>query len=189
VKGALLPPAAESCQAEMQSCASRSKLNAVESLKRIVCTRGWQHAACRTASNRGHAVLSRRALLVAALMVVSSCMSPTLPLPPPNQPDVEGPDATGNVTLSGSVIPGANVYANNLDTRKSAGSKSDSQTGAYRFQIAATIGAQLEFFYIYDSVTSDRIRFTVADPMAVTNTIPDSGTIYAVVDAGVESPR
>jgi hypothetical protein len=116
-------------------------------------------------------------------------MSPTLPLPPPSRPNVDGPDSAGNVTLSGSVIPGANVYANNMDTGKSAGTKSNPQTGAYRFQIAANVGAQLELFYIYDSVTSERVFFTVPDFAASTNTLSDAGTIYAVVDAGVEGPR
>jgi hypothetical protein len=173
----------------VQSRPGRSKLNAVASLRQILRARVVQQAALRKKSDWCRVILSRRLLLVAALVVTSSCMSPTLPLPPPNRPNVEGPDATGNVTLSGSVIPGANVYANNLDTRTSAGQKTDPQTGAYRFKIAAHIGAQLEFFYIYDSVSSDRIFFTVPDPLAPTNTLSDAGNIYAVVDAGVPPPK
>ncbi len=91
--------------------------------------------------------------------------------------------------MSGSVVPGANVYANNLDTGASAGQKTDPQTGAYRFKIAASIGAQLEFFYIYDSVTSDKIVFPVPDPTAPANTSSGTDNIYAVVDAGVPPPK
>jgi hypothetical protein len=138
--------------------------------------------------------LTRSLLVVTAFVAASSCLSPTLPLPPPNQPDVEGPDAAGKVTLSGQVIRGANVYANDLNSGASAGQKADSQTGNYRFEIAAAVGDQMEFFYIYDSVSSDRTYFTIGGsvaPLGSSSVIDggDAGVSYGLVDAGVDGPR
>ena len=134
---------------------------------------------------------TRRALLLTLGIVVTSCLSPTLPLPPPNRPNVDGPDSTGNVTLSGNVVPGATVYANNLDTGNSAGQKTDPQSGAYRFKIGASIGDQLEFFYIYDSVTSEHTFFTISGPSstASSNSLADASVSYSEVDASVAPPR
>lgn len=39
--------------------------------------------------------------MLSALVAVSGCLAPTLPVPPPGQPDVEGPDASGTVKLTG----------------------------------------------------------------------------------------
>lgn len=48
-------------------------------------------------------VLCRRQwLLVAGVAALMGCLAPTLPVPPPSQPDVTGPDASGNVTLKGA---------------------------------------------------------------------------------------
>jgi len=138
-------------------------------------------------------VLTRRWLLATALLATSACLSPTLPLPPPNQPDTEGPDVSGNVTLSGQVIRGANVYANNLNTGASAGQKADTRTGKYRFKIAAAVGDQMEFFYIYDSVTSERTYFSIGNPAAPSGsssvTSADASVNYGSVDASVDAPR
>lgn len=177
----------------MQSRTSRSRLRRVSSLSHFIQRREAHNPGVVRALPRRGQILTRRLLLVAAFVAASSCLSPTLPLPPPNQPDAEGPDAAGNVTLSGQVIRGANVYANNLYSGASAGQKADSQTGKYRFKIAAAVGDQMEFFYIYDSVSSDRTYFTIGGPVASsgsTSTIDgDAGTIYGVVDAGVDGPR
>jgi hypothetical protein len=130
--------------------------------------------------------------LVAGILVVSSCLSPTLPLPPPNKPEVEGPDASGNVTLSGTLLPGANVYANNLNSGASAGQKSDASTGKYRFKIGAKAGDSMEFFYIYDGVSSDRTYFSIggaAAPANSSNNDFDAGIQFGTVDAGVIPPR
>lgn len=121
--------------------------------------------------------------MLVVLTSAVSCLSPTLPLPPPNRPNIEGPDSTGNVTLSGRVLPGANVYADNLVTGASAGQRADTQTGEYRFRIAAQVGDDMVLFYKYDSEFSDRLNFTVPNPIRATG-LGDGGVIYAAPDAG-----
>lgn len=112
-----------------------------------------------------------------------SCLSPTLPLPPPNRPTIEGPDSAGNVTLSGSALPGANVYADNLVTGASAGQMADPQTGYYSFKVAAQVGDDMDLFYVYQSESSNKLYFTIPNPVRV-SPLADGGTIYADVDAG-----
>jgi hypothetical protein len=130
-------------------------------------------------------------LLALAIVATSSCLSPTLPLPPPNKPDVQGPDASGNVTLSGTVIPGANVHANNLNSGASAEQRADPHTGKYRFKIGASIGDRMELYYVYDSVSSDHAEFWVGGHVAPSDTSdwPDAGVTFAEVDASVTPPR
>ena len=130
--------------------------------------------------------LSRRLWLVMTLSVAVGCLSPTLPLPPPDRPNIEGPDASGNVTLSGSVLPGANVYADNLVTHVSVGQQVSPQTGYYRLRIAAQIGDDMDLFYQNGTETSGRTTFTIPNPIRTSNLADGGGTIYAnpVADAG-----
>ena len=61
-----------------------------------------------------------RSLALGALVALGGCLSPTLPVPPPGQPEVEGPDASGLVTLKGakdSAQPNAEVAAYNPATK------------------------------------------------------------------------
>ncbi|GEM_PF-2481649 len=186
-KGGLLPPVAGPGQARVQTRARGSTLVAVQLLRQAASTReppidGQQIPGL---------ALTRRAWLALVIIGASSCLSPTLPLPPPNKPDIEGPDASGNVTLSGSVLPGASAHANNLVTGASAGQKSDPRTGQYRFRIAASFGDRIEFFYVYDEVSSDRTYFFIGNPAAAASTVPwpDSGVHFGEVDASVDPPR
>ncbi len=121
--------------------------------------------------------------MVTVVASAVSCLSPTLPLPPPGRPTIEGPDSTGNVTLSGQVVPGANVYTDNLVTGASAGQKSDPRTGAYRITIAAQVGDDMDLFYAVDSEYSTRLYFTIPNPYRSTG-LADGGSIYADRDAG-----
>lgn len=133
----------------------------------------------------GRPRLSRRLWLAITLGLAVSCLSPTLPLPPPDRPNIEGPDASGIVTLSGSVLPGANVYADNLVTHASVGQQASPQTGYYRLQIAAQIGDDMILFYQDGTENSERTAFTIPNPNRLSN-LADGGTIYANpgVDAG-----
>ena len=62
----------------------------------------------------------RRALLSFAALVVlattASCLSPTLPLPPPEHPDSVGQDMNGLWQISGTCDKGATVYVLNTAT-------------------------------------------------------------------------
>lgn len=106
----------------------------------------------------------RRWVLLLAVVGAFGCLSPTLPLPPPNRPDVEGPDASGRVTLSGWVQPGAHVYADNLHTGLSAGQQADLSTGNYRFQIGAEVGDRLAFYYRIGTDVSQALEILIRGP-------------------------
>jgi hypothetical protein len=79
------------------------------------------------------------------------------------------------------VLRGANVYADNLVTGASSGQKADAQSGTYSFKIPAQVGDDMVLFYIYESESSNRLYFTIPNPVRTTN-LADGGTIYA--DAG-----
>jgi hypothetical protein len=81
-------------------------------------------------------------------------------------------------------LAGANVYANNLVTGASAGQMADRQTGNYRFKIAAQVGDDMALFYTIGSDLSDRLNFTIPNPVRVSNLGDGGGTIYAETDAG-----
>lgn len=60
------------------------------------------------------------------MLAVAGCVAPTLPVPPPSQPDVSEPDASGIVTLQGgphSAEPNAEVtvWNPNLDGGRGEG--------------------------------------------------------------------
>lgn len=169
----------------MQPKPSRSRLVLVALLNPIALNNDPQR------SKSWRRAWLRLALVAVGLATAWSCLSPTLPLPPPNRPDVEGPDVTGNVTLSGAVVPGGQVYANNLNNGQSAGQRANPQTGQYRFKLGARVGDAIDFFYIYDSATSEHLYFNIADPTAPANSSPfsDTGIIFAPVDASVPPPR
>lgn len=107
---------------------------------------------------------ARRRVLVLAAVVLVGCLSPTLPLPPPSRPNIEGPDATGSVTLSGVVRPGAHVYVDNLNSGMSAGQRADLDSGKYRFAIGAAVGDQLSMFYRLGIEESPSIQFNIPEP-------------------------
>ena len=140
------------------------------------------HRSASATPKRTRQRFSRRLVLAAILGTSVSCLSPTLPLPPPNRPTIDGPDPAGNVTLSGTVAPGANVYADNLTTGTSSGQMADYQSGYYQFKIAAQVGDRMDLFYRYQSETSDRLNFIV--PRSTSSSIAGGGTIYAIGDAG-----
>jgi len=107
--------------------------------------------------------IRRRLLLLAAGALAVGCLSPTLPLPPPSRPTVEGPDETGMVTLDGHVQGEAPVYAANPRTGDIRGQFTEAD-GHYRFQIAAQVGDELELWYSVGTQNSPIIVFQVHAP-------------------------
>lgn len=86
-------------------------------------------------------------LLISGAWITPGCLAPTLPLPPPSQPDVEGPTAEGRYMLSGNVQDSsALVQALNPRLRKTWGQISD-DSGAYRFEIEAQVGDEIRLWY------------------------------------------
>lgn len=107
---------------------------------------------------------SRRWLLAAlgSAFLAVGCLSPTLPLPPPDKPDVEGPDQDGYVTLSGFVPSYALAQALNLRTGEIAGQVTD-QTGRYEFRLRAEINDECVFWYNDDTERSPSVQFKIRE--------------------------
>ncbi len=79
-------------------------------------------------------------------MLAGGCLAPTLPLPPPSRPDVEGPNAQGLVRLTGAELPNAWVFALNEGTQLSYGQVTGSD-GRYDFSFPASVGESVLFWY------------------------------------------
>jgi hypothetical protein len=95
-----------------------------------------------------------RACVLGAL-ALGGCLAPTLPVPPPSQPDITAPDADGNVTLRGR--PGGatgnaeiTVFKPENETFVGALSKAD---GSWLIQIRARSKEKL---WVWQTVGYDR---------------------------------
>jgi hypothetical protein len=104
-------------------------------------------------------VLRRLLLLVAGLCLVS-CLSPTLPLPPPDRPDVSSPDANGLVRLQGVAAPHAEVIAWNHANNVIAGQVT-TDSSHYDFSIQAAPKDVLELWYTQGTEESQSISVVV----------------------------
>lgn len=85
------------------------------------------------------------ALAAACGFLAAGCLSPTLPLPPPENPLVSKVDSDGYVTLTGtegSAQSGALVYAFNRATND-GDFQIATQNGAYKLRVLARIGDQI----------------------------------------------
>jgi hypothetical protein len=107
--------------------------------------------------------LSRRLLIAASGLLVAGCLSPTLPLPPPSKPTVEGPDEQGMVTLDGYAQANSPAYALNSRTGDIRGQITEND-GHYNFQIAAEVGDELSFWYSVGTDNSPSIVFQIQKP-------------------------
>lgn len=109
-------------------------------------------------------LLPRRLALFGLAAVLVGCASPTLPLPPPSRPDVEGPDSQGMVTLRGNVQPGANVYGANLRTGEGVIQLGTGNDGAYTLVLAAQVDDELAVWYSVGTNQSATTVFRVPKP-------------------------
>lgn len=131
--------------------------------------------------NGKHASVQRRWFLTVGAAILTGCLSPTLPMPPPSKPDIEGPDERGVVVLSGHVLPESHVYADNENTGLSYGQIADAVTGAYRFPILASVGDGISMFYRLNGDSSTTLRFVIR---ASTSSLGAAGAGGAPVQAG-----
>ena len=102
----------------------------------------------------------RRLLLLAAGVCLVSCLSPTLPLPPPDRPDLSAPDASGLVRLQGVAAPKAEVIAWNHSTDLIAGQVTGDDS-RYDFTMKAQANDLIELWYVQGSDESQSIRIVV----------------------------
>jgi hypothetical protein len=115
------------------------------------------------ASVRSMARVSRRVFAAFGALVVGGCLSPTLPLPPPSKPTVEGPDQEGKVKLTGRVQAGADVFAANNRTDEVVG-QMELETGDYVLFLTANVGDELMLWYAVGTELSSSVIFTVPAP-------------------------
>ncbi len=104
-------------------------------------------------------VLRRLLLLVAGLCLVS-CLSPTLPLPPPDRPAVSAPDESGLVRLQGVAAPQSEVIAWNHANNVIAGQVT-TDSARYDFTIQAKAADVLELWYTQGTEESQTIVVVV----------------------------
>ena len=102
--------------------------------------------------------LRRRSLIAGSLLAVA-CYSPTLPLPPPGEPEVSGIEGTvDRYRLIGRVEPEADVHAINVRTQLLAGQRTGSD-GRYDFEVQGLQGDQMELWYVVGNDLSPRAFF------------------------------
>lgn len=106
---------------------------------------------------------SRRMLLLSLVGVVGveGCLAPTLPLPPPDRPEVEGPDAQGSVRLTGTAPDtSAVVFALNNRTNQVVGQRT-APLEKYALTMLAQNGDGITFWYSVGTEQSPSIYFEI----------------------------
>ena len=104
--------------------------------------------------------LLRRCLLIGVGLCVAGCLSPTLPLPPPDRPDVSAPDADGLVRIQGLAPAQAEVIAWNHNNNLIAGQVTGDDS-RYDFTIKGDVNDFIELWYAQGTDESSSIRITV----------------------------
>jgi hypothetical protein len=114
----------------------------------------------------GSMPLSRRGWLLGTALFAVSCLSPTLPLPPPSEPSVTSTDVAGLVRLTGVVRAQSEVFAMNHSTNLIRGQYTES--GEYDFTIEAQERDSISLWYVHgtaESLPNDfLIRFEPTEP-------------------------
>ena len=90
-------------------------------------------------------------------VLVPSCLSPTIPLPPPEAPDALQV-GQGTYTLQGYLPLFGDVYARNERTREIRGRASVLQ---YRFDVLAEPGDEMILWYQTGGDISSPVRFLI----------------------------
>jgi hypothetical protein len=102
--------------------------------------------------------------LLAVCAGLGACLSPTLPLPPPEEPDaISASDEEGVWEVRGSNTPGAVVLVKNLNTGVIAGSEDKDGDGRYFIRIAGSLCDGAEVSEIIGDDTSDSTFFLLED--------------------------
>ena len=102
------------------------------------------------------------AVLVTAVLFATGCLSPTLPLPPP-QADVTAPNAQGLVFVTGRSLEDVYVACLNEDLEKGVITRSDND-GFYSLEIEGRVGDQLTLWQIRGAEHSELTYVKVPPP-------------------------
>jgi hypothetical protein len=103
--------------------------------------------------------LRRRSLLAGLLAV--ACYSPTLPLPPPGEPEVSAVEGKpGYYRLLGQVQPHGEVFARNRNTDLGFIQQTGS-SGRYDFEVQGEAGDEMDLWYSVGNDTSPRVLFVL----------------------------
>jgi len=107
--------------------------------------------------------LLRRSLLAAGL-VLAACYAPTLPLPPPQKPEITLTES-GEFRLRGAVEPNAQIFALNERNTLIDGQQLD-RTGRYDFTLRQAVGGDLmQIWYQVGTDLSPTTVFTLPDDL------------------------
>jgi len=102
----------------------------------------------------------RRTLLGAgAALIVSSCLSPTLPLPPPDRPDVEQ-IGQGEYRVTGAIPERGMATVMNSRTRLQWGQFTEAR---YSFIVHGEPGDAMLFWYVVSGQSSEYLFFDLGE--------------------------
>lgn len=102
----------------------------------------------------------RRLLAIFSICCLAACLSPTLPLPPPEAPDAIGlSDEAGVWEVRGTNTPGSVVLVKNLNTGVIAGAEDKDSDGRYFVRIAGSLCDGAEVYEIIGTDTSGTTFF------------------------------
>ncbi|HEX7452845.1 MAG TPA: hypothetical protein VF294_11185 [Polyangiaceae bacterium] len=102
-----------------------------------------------------------RRWLMGAALFAAGCLSPTLPLPPPDKPDVSSV-SEGVVRLQGTVESQSEVFALDRNSNLIAGQYTDS--GHYDFTMQAADRDSMTLWYVNGTVESPPQDFILKLP-------------------------
>jgi hypothetical protein len=109
-------------------------------------------------------IVGRWILALGLLPLAGACLSPTLPLPPPEEPDSVTLSAeTGAWEVRGSNTPGAVVLVKNLSTGVIAGVEDKDADGRYFIRVAGEECDGAEVYEIVGTDTSDTTFFILEE--------------------------
>ncbi len=92
----------------------------------------------------------------------AACLSPTLPLPPPEVPDAIAMSTEQGVwEVRGSNTPGSVVLVKNLSTGVIAGTEDKDSNGRYLVRIAGALCDRAEVYEIIGTDTTDTTFFVL----------------------------
>ncbi len=109
--------------------------------------------------------MARRSWLVAwslglSSLLVAGCYSPTLPLPPPSQPEITAPNDAGMIEIRGAVRPRSEVFAKNQRSLEIVGEETGS-SGLYELTMMAESNDRIIVWYKDGSEESEFVELLV----------------------------